>query len=121
MTISVQNPDQYMASLRQIIAQGLIRVGLLVGAGAPAGIFTSGSDKPLIPAVERTRVAFFDGFTGSSEPFLDPTSVATNDLPARWKRMWKLHGSLGWATKRVAGRENPLYQKIKKEGFPYGV
>lgn len=37
MTVSVHNPDQYMASLRQIIAQGRKRIGLLVGAGAPAG------------------------------------------------------------------------------------
>lgn len=35
MTVSVHNPDQYMASLRQIIAQGRKRIGLLVGAGAP--------------------------------------------------------------------------------------
>ena len=212
MSISVHNPDQYMASLRQIIAQGRKRIGLLVGAGAPAGIFPPGSDKPLIPAVagltdmvmealkddygktldsvraeienpnienilsrirslagvigktkvhdldgeghkglsdaicaqigkivnqplyvgpspytefvtwisgmgrehpveifttnydllfeqalERTRVPYFDGFTGSSEPFFDPSSVANNDLPARWTRLWKLHGSLGWA------------------------
>jgi hypothetical protein len=211
MTITVHNPDQYMASLRQIIAQGRKRIGLLVGAGAPAGIFPPGSDKPLIPAVagltdmvmealtgeygkpldalraeienpnieillsrvrslagvigktkvhdldggghkrlseaicrqigkivdqqlhagpspytdfvtwisgtgrehpveifttnydrlfeqalERTRVPFFDGFTGSYEPFFDPSSVASNDLPARWTRLWKLHGSLGW-------------------------
>lgn len=212
MTVSVHNPDQYMASLRQIIAQGRKRVGLLVGAGAPAGIYPPGGDKPLIPAVagltdmvmtalnpkygetltavraeiensnietilsrvrslggvigktkvhgldgegykglseaicmqigkivdqplpagpspytefvtwisgtgrehpveifttnydllfeqalERTRVPFFDGFTGSNKPFFDPSSVASNDLPARWTRMWKLHGSLGWA------------------------
>ncbi len=51
MTVSVHNPDQYMASLRQIIAPGRERIGLLVGAGAPAGIFPPGSDKPLIPAV----------------------------------------------------------------------
>lgn len=51
MTVSIHNPDQYMASLRQIIAQGRKRIGLLVGAGAPAGIFPPGSDKPLIPAV----------------------------------------------------------------------
>ena len=51
MTVSVHNPDQYMASLRQIIAQGRKRIGMLVGAGAPAGIFPPGSDKPLIPAV----------------------------------------------------------------------
>lgn len=40
-----------MASLRQIIAQGRKRIGLLVGVGAPAGISSPGSDKPLIPAV----------------------------------------------------------------------
>jgi hypothetical protein len=212
MTVSAHNPDQYMASLRQIIAQGRKRIGLLVGAGAPAGIFPPGSDEPLIPAVagltdivmealkanygktldavraeldtpnietilsrvrslagvigktkvhdldgeghkklseaiceqigiivnkplydgpspytefvtwisgtgrehpveifttnydllfeqalERTRVPFFDGFSGASEPFFDPSSVASNDLPARWTRLWKLHGSLGWA------------------------
>lgn len=212
MSVSIHNPDQYMASLRQIIAQGRKRIGLLVGAGAPAGIIPPGSDKPLIPAVagltdmvmealkdkygktleavqaeienpnienilsrirtlaevigktkvhdldgeghkglseaictqigkivnqplydgtspytefvtwisgmgrehaveifttnydllfeqalERARVPYFDGFSGSSEPFFDPSSVANNDLPARWTRLWKLHGSLGWA------------------------
>lgn len=212
MTVSVHNPDQYMASLRQIIAQGRKRIALLVGAGAPAGIFPPGSDKPLIPAVagltdmvmeelkteygntldavrdeiespnietilsrirslagvigktkihgldadghkklseaicerigvivnkqlhegpspytefvswisgtgrehpveifttnydllfeqalERAHVPYFDGFSGAHEPFFDPSSVASNDLPARWTRLWKLHGSLGWA------------------------
>ena len=38
MSVSVHNPDQYMVSLRLIIAQGRQRIGLLVGAGAPAGI-----------------------------------------------------------------------------------
>lgn len=212
MTVSVHNPDQYMASLRQIIAQGRKRIGLLVGAGAAAGTFAPGSSKPLIPAVagltemvmealkpnygatldgvqaelknsnietvlsrvrslsavigttkvlgldgdgynklgaaiceqigkivdkplfeglspytefvtwisgtgrehpieifttnydllfeqalERARVPYFDGFSGGNEPFFDPSTVASNDLPARWTRLWKLHGSLGWA------------------------
>jgi hypothetical protein len=213
VTASVHNPDQYMASLRQIIAQGRKRIGLLVGAGGPASIYPAGSDKPLIPAVagltdmvvealqadhketlsaikaelpspniesilsrvrslagvigsatvhglngegyqnlgqaicerigaivnqplpagnspyselvtwisgtgrehpseifttnydllfeqalERAHVPYFDGFAGASEPFFDPSSVASNDLPARWVRVWKLHGSLGWAS-----------------------
>lgn len=212
MSVSVHNPDQYMVSLRQVIAQGRKRIGLLIGAGAPAGIFPPGSTTPLIPAVaglttmvidalkedyekplasvvaeldnpnietilsrvrtlgsvlgkmeihgldgagfkklsesicdqigqivnkplhegpspytefvswisgtprehaveifttnydllfeqafERLRVPFFDGFSGSSEPFFDPSTVAGNDLPARWTRLWKLHGSLGWS------------------------
>lgn len=211
MTISVHNPDQYMASLRQVIAQGRKRIGLLVGAGAPAGILASDGSGPLIPAVagltarvlesldehygttlkavmgeignpnienilsrvrslsgvigatkvhgldaegykglseaicqeignivnqqlpfgvspysevvnwisgtdrehaveifttnydllfekalERAKVPYFDGFAGASEPFFDPSSVASNNLPSRWVRLWKLHGSLGW-------------------------
>ena len=209
--MNVHNPDQYMASLRQIIAQGKKRIGLLVGAGAPAGIKKPNSDESLIPAVneltnivlrnlkekyevtlnaivaelddanieailsrvrslagvigeatvndldgkgykslgdaiceeigkivnqdlpdglspytelvawitgvdrpypveifttnydlffeqalERSKTPYFDGFSGSSEPFFDPSSVANNDLPSRWARLWKLHGSLGW-------------------------
>lgn len=212
MTVTVHNPDQYMSGLRQIIAQGRKRIGLLVGAGAPAGIFAPGASGPLIPAVaglttlvladlqneygvqlnaiqkeiaganietilsrvrslasvigktqihgldgdgyrllseaickiigkvvsqplfegtsaytefvtwisgtsrdypieifttnydllfeqalERTRVPYFDGFTGANKPFFDPSSVASNDLPPRWTRLWKLHGSLGWS------------------------
>jgi len=213
MSISVHNPDYYMASLRQIIAQGRKRIGLLIGAGAPASICSPGSDQPLIPAVagltdmvmaalqdeygktlnavreeienpniesilsrirslagvigktkvhnldgeghkglseaicthigkivnqplfegpspytdfvtwisgmgrehpveifttnydllfeqalERAHAPYFDGFVGSNEPFFDPSSIANNDMPARWTRLWKLHGSLGWAS-----------------------
>lgn len=212
MSLTVHNPDQYMASLRQIIGQGRKRIGLLVGAGAPAGILMGESGVPLIPAVagltelvlktldaeygstltavrdeienpniesilsrirslagiigktsvhgldaaghkrlgeaicleigkivnrplpegpspytqfvtwmsgtdrehpieifttnydllfeqahQRAKVPCFDGFTGVSEPFFDPSSVAGNDLPSRWTRIWKLHGSLGWS------------------------
>jgi hypothetical protein len=211
MSVCVHNPDQYMASLRTIIAQGRKKVGLLVGAGAPAGMAKADGSYPLIPAVaglteqvltaltskyakqiaglkgelqrhdietilsrvrslskvigkstvhdldgagyekfgeeicaeigkivdarlpkpesayadlvnwvtgaardhpveifttnydllleeafEAVGAPYFDGFTGGREPFFDPVSVARNDLPARWTRLWKLHGSLGW-------------------------
>ena len=211
MTLTVHNPDQYMASLRQIIGQGRKRIGFLVGAGVPAGLSSADGTGPLIPAVagltacvldslrptygvaidallaelaapnietvlsrvrtlsavigntpvhglgglgyaqfgeaicgkigkivdcilpdgpspysdlvnwisgagrehpveifttnydllfeqalERSKVPYFDGFVGASEPFFDPSSIASNDLPSRWIRLWKLHGSLGW-------------------------
>lgn len=211
MTITVHNPDQYMASLRTIIAQGRKRVGLLIGAGGPAGMAREDGSYPLIPAVadlteavldklkpkyatqidaiweelveknietflsrvrtlsqvlvsgqlhgldgkgfaalgeeicaeigtivnvrlpvkgsaytalvswiigtmrdhpveifttnydllfeeafEAVRAPYFDGFAGGHEPFFDPVSVSANDLPARWSRLWKVHGSLGW-------------------------
>lgn len=212
MSISVHNPDQYMAALRSIIAGGRKRIGILIGAGAPAGMAKEDGTYPLIPAVEgltkqvisaltpkyaaqitalldevkpksdietvlsrvralskvigktkvhgldaveyeafgsaicaeigkvvdvrlpkgssaytdlinwvigtsrdhaveifttnydllleetfeRARAPYFDGFTGGREPFFDPVSVARADLPPRWTRLWKLHGSLGW-------------------------
>src|SRR5450830_1129610 len=51
MSVSIHNPDQYMAALRTIIAQGRKRIGLLVGAGAPAGMAKEDGSRPLIPAV----------------------------------------------------------------------
>ncbi|MEM9840690.1 MAG: SIR2 family protein [Pseudomonadota bacterium] len=211
MTVSVHNPDQHMAALRTIVAQGRKRIGLLVGAGACAGMAKPDGTYPLIPAVagltdqvlttlapsykrqidglkselaqhdvetilsrvrslsqvigsarvhdldgpgfaafgeaicteigkivdvglpetgsayadlvnwitgttrdypveifttnydllfeealESARAPYFDGFTGGREPFFDPVSVSRSDLPARWTRLWKLHGSLGW-------------------------
>lgn len=213
MPVSIHNPDQYMAALRMIVAQGRKRIGILIGAGASAGMAKSDGTYPLIPAVEgltklvlealeptysvqiaallkelpktdietvlsrvralskvigsakvhdldgpgyekfgiaicekigqvvnvplpvgqsayshivswitgtardhaveiftsnydllmeealeRAHAPYFDGFTGGRKPFFDPVSIASNDLPARWTRLWKIHGSLGWCT-----------------------
>ncbi len=65
----------------------------------PVEIFTSNYDLLLEEALERARAPYFDGFTGGREPFFDPVTVASNDLPARWTRLWKIHGSLGWCSK----------------------
>lgn len=62
----------------------------------PIEIFTTNYDLLLEEALERIRAPYFDGFTGGRDPFFDPVSVSSNDLPARWTRLWKLHGSLGW-------------------------
>ena len=59
-------------------------------------VFTPNYDLLLEEAFERAHVAYFDGFTGSHSPFFDPASVSSDELPARWSRLWKLHGSLGW-------------------------
>lgn len=60
-------------------------------------IFTTNYDLLFEEAFERSRSSYFDGFTGGHLPFFDPVSVASDDLPPRWSRLWKLHGSLGWA------------------------
>lgn len=71
------------------------------GREHPIEIFTTNYDLLFEQALERAHVPYFDGFAGAKEPFFDPSSVASNDLPARWVRVWKLHGSLGWASNAV--------------------
>lgn len=85
----------------------------ITGAGRdhPVEIFTTNYDLLLEEALERVRAPYFDGFTGGREPFFDPVSVSNNDLPARWTRLWKLHGSLGWSSNSKeevirSGRDN---------------
>lgn len=89
----------------------VVKVGLPTGSSAysdltnwitgvardhPVEIFTTNYDLLFEEAFERVRAPYFDGFTGGREAFFDPVSVAGTDLPPRWTRLWKLHGSLGW-------------------------
>jgi SIR2-like domain len=59
-------------------------------------IFTPNYDLLMEEALERARAPYFDGFAGGVRPFFDAATVSNDDLPARWTRVWKLHGSLGW-------------------------
>lgn len=60
-------------------------------------IFTTNYDQLFEEALEKVRSPYFDGFTGSKAGFFDPSTIANNDLPPRWTRLWKLHGSIGWS------------------------
>ena len=64
-------------------------------------IFTPNYDLLVEEALERSKTPYFDGFSGAHEPFFDPSTISNDDLPARWVRLWKLHGSLGWVMKNV--------------------
>jgi hypothetical protein len=60
-------------------------------------IFSTNYDLLFEEAFEKAHAPYFDGFSGGASPFFDPVTVASDDLPPRWSRLWKLHGSLGWA------------------------
>ncbi|MEK6640796.1 MAG: SIR2 family protein [Nitrospirota bacterium] len=62
----------------------------------PVEIFTTNYDLLLEQALEEQGVPYFDGFVGSDSAFLDLESMAEDDLPARWARLWKIHGSINW-------------------------
>ena len=74
-------------------------VSWVSGTQRPHGIeiFTTNYDLLLEEAFEVAKAPYFDGFSGGHLPFFDPVTVSGDDLPARWSRLWKLHGSLGWA------------------------
>lgn len=76
----------------------------------PVEIFTTNYDMLFEDAFESAKAPYFDGFSGGHAPFFDSVSIACDDLPARWSRLWKLHGSLGWqvqgdAVVRGGGRD----------------
>lgn len=85
-------------------------------------IFTTNYDLLFEEAFERSKASYFDGFTGGHLPFFDPVSVASDDLPPRWSRLWKLHGSLGWALEGdsvVRGRGRAASQLVYPDHLKY--
>ena len=62
----------------------------------PVEVFSPNYDLLMEEAFERAQLPYFDGFTGAHKPFFDPTSISNDNLPPRWSRLWKVHGSLGW-------------------------
>jgi len=62
----------------------------------PVEIFTTNYDLLIEQALEETGIPYFDGFIGGREPFFDSHAVEEDDLPRRWARLWKLHGSINW-------------------------
>jgi SIR2-like protein len=62
----------------------------------PVEIFTSNYDLLIEQALEQKRVPYFDGFVGSDRAFFDLASMEQDNLPSRWARLWKVHGSINW-------------------------
>ncbi|SFU70056.1 SIR2-like domain-containing protein [Polaromonas sp. YR568] len=87
-------------------------------------IFTTNYDLLFEEALERARAPYFDGFSGGASPFFDPVTVAGDDLPSRWSRLWKLHGSIGWALEDgnvVRGRGRDATQLVYPDHLKYDL
>jgi len=63
----------------------------------PAEIFTTNYDYLFEIALEGSGIPFFDGFSGSFEPFFCPEAVEDLGAYSHLVKLWKMHGSLGWA------------------------
>lgn len=62
----------------------------------PAEIFTTNYDYLFEMALEGSGIPYFDGFSGSYNPFFCPEAVEDIDAYPHLVKLWKMHGSLGW-------------------------
>lgn len=62
----------------------------------PAELFTTNYDYLFEMALEGLGIPYFDGFSGSFEPFFCPEAVEDVDAYPHLVKLWKMHGSLGW-------------------------
>jgi hypothetical protein len=62
----------------------------------PVEIFTTNYDVLAEQSMEESGVPFFDGFVGAHKPFFEVRAIEDDELPPRWARLWKLHGSINW-------------------------
>lgn len=95
----------------------------------PVEIFTTNYDTLIERGLEDERVATFDGFVGSRQPFFHPQSLKHEELaPGRkWVRLWKIHGSINWfwttlqdGTRRIArGAEETGGEFILPSSYKY--
>jgi len=76
----------------------------------PIEIFTTNYDILIEQGLEQAAVPYFDGFVGNYEGSFRADLVDSTDgtdqhtPPARWIRVWKLHGSISWTqVKRNGG------------------
>lgn len=60
----------------------------------PVEIFTPNYDLLMEQAFEAYKIPYFDGFIGARQAFFDLASMENDELPSRWGRLWKVHGSI---------------------------
>jgi hypothetical protein len=77
----------------------------------PVQVFTTNYDLLMEQAFEELHVPYFDGFAGARKPFFDLRAMEQDQLPPRWARLWKLHGSINWYQDAVKG----VYRGSTKE------
>lgn len=73
-------------------------------------LFTTNYDYLLEISFEKFGYPYFDGFIGGYKPFFHAASVEDDNLLPHWTKLWKLHGSLGWALDDTHLNEKKIYR-----------
>lgn len=82
----------------------------------PVEIFTTNYDLLMEQALEDYRVPFFDGFVGARQAFFDPYAIELDKLPARWAKLWKIHGSINWRSETIGETLKVWRTDVEKGG-----
>ncbi len=116
---TIHNPDRFMADLRQILSQGRKRIGLLIGAGAPASIRVNAdgkmdaSGKPLIPDVEKLTQDVVNSLEANHQNIINVLKPELGDAPnieAILTRVRRLSQAIGSA--KVYGLDGSGYEQL---------
>jgi hypothetical protein len=59
-------------------------------------IFTTNYDYLFELGLESQNIPYYDGFTGSYQPFFNSESIEDLSFLPKQTKLWKIHGSLGW-------------------------
>ncbi len=59
-------------------------------------IFTTNYDYLFELGLESQNIPYYDGFTGSYQPFFNSDSIENLSFLPMQTKFWKIHGSLGW-------------------------
>jgi hypothetical protein len=119
MSETVHNPDRYMMDLRQILAQGRKRIGILMGAGGPVSIRVNAQGKiaqdgdPLIPDVARLTQRVIDDLSNEQKKIVAKLVAeldANPNIEAILTRIRRLSHAIGNAT--VHGLNGSGYEAL---------
>jgi hypothetical protein len=91
------------------IIEGLIHTDFAEWVGradrkSPIEIFTTNYDFLFEMGLEHKNIPYYDGFVGGFEPFFDALSVENPKFSPHCTKLWKIHGSLGWAFDKNRGK-----------------
>lgn len=70
----------------------------------PVEIFTTNYDYLFEIALENQNLPYFDGFTGSYQPFFFSSAIVDISYYPKTTKLWKIHGSLGWKKNDDTGK-----------------
>ncbi len=79
----------------------------------PIEIFTPNYDLLMEQVLELHKIPYFDGFIGARQAFFDLTAMESETLPARWSRLWKVHGSVNWWS--TTSKDGEIEEVVRQE------